>query len=99
MFRGTTPTLVFTLPFEASIFTDAYVTLAQDGETVLEKELCDCSAEGNTLSVTLTQEGTLLLQCRCRVDIQIRGKLADGTTLASHTISTTVHRILKEGVI
>lgn len=37
MIRGTTPTLEFTMPFDISLIAEMYITLAQNGATVLEK--------------------------------------------------------------
>ena len=79
-----------------------YITFAQRGEVKLEKELhhCSLSDDATTASVCLTQEDTLALDCSCgALDIQIRLKRNDGTTLASKIIKTTVGRILKDGEI
>lgn len=60
MIRGTTPTLEFTLPFDASLIAEMYVTIAQGEKTVLEKTLSDCNCSGTSVSLTLTQEDKLL---------------------------------------
>ena len=62
MIRGTTPTLEFTLPFDTSLIAEIYVTMTQNGKTVLEKTLSDCNCSGTSVSLTLTQEDTLKLQ-------------------------------------
>lgn len=41
MIRGTTPTLEFTLPFDTSLIAEMYITLTQNGTTMLEKTLSD----------------------------------------------------------
>ena len=46
MIRGTTPTLEFTLPFDTSLIAEIYVTMTQNGKTVLEKTLSDCNCSG-----------------------------------------------------
>lgn len=99
MIRGTTPTLQFIMPFSTSQLTEAYVTLSQNGEIVLDKALSDCNCEENKLSVRLTQEETLRLQCDSTTEIQIRARTVDDEALASNIFRVSTGRILKEGVI
>ena len=101
MIRGTTPTLEFTLPFDTSLIAEMYATIAQDGKTVMEKALSDCSCSGTSVSMTLTQEDTLGLQQQPRslAEIQIRVLTTAGDALASDIMRVYVGRILKEGVI
>ncbi len=99
LFRGTTPTLKFTLPLEVSTLSDAWITLAQNGCEVITKKLADCNASGDTLTLTLTQDETLMLTGGARTEIQIRVKTGDGKALASEIFSESTHRILKDGVI
>ena len=99
MIRGTTPTLEFTLPFKVDTLAEVYITLAQNGETVVEKRMTDCECDGNCLSVKLTQEETLMLECRYSTEIQIRAKTLVGEALASNIITCLTDRILKDGVI
>ena len=99
MIRGTTPTLTFTLPFEVSVLSEAYITLCQNGNTVIEKCMSDCVCEGDTITVKLTQEETLKLECSHIVEIQIRAKTEAGDAIASNVIQERTERILKDGVI
>ena len=99
MIRGTTPTLEFTLPFDVGILAEAWVTMAQKGEVVLDKQLSECQCGGNVLTVKLTQEETLSLKCNCLTEIQIRVRTVDGNALASKVMSVSPDRILKDGVI
>ena len=101
MIRGTTPTLEFTLPFDTSLIAEIYVTMTQNGKTVLEKTLSDCNCSGTSVSLPLTQEDTLKLQQqpRSQAEIQIRVRTTAGEALASDIMSVYVGRILKEGVI
>lgn len=99
MIRGTTPLLEFTLPFETSLLAEAWVTLAQNEEVVLNKELEMCECDGCILSVKLTQEETLLLDCNCKTEIQVRVRTHAGDALASDIIKVGTERILKDGVI
>ena len=101
MIRGTTPTLEFTLPFDTSLIAEIYVTMTQNGKTVLEKTLSDCNCSGTSVSLTLTQEDPLKFQQqpRSQAEIQIRVRTTAGEALASDIMSVYVGRILKEGVI
>lgn len=99
MFRGTTPTLKFALPFDTSTLAAAWVTLAQSGKVIVDRPLEDCVLSGNELSVTLTQEETIQLTAEHRVDIQLRVRTTDDTALASKVFTLTAERILKDGVI
>ncbi len=99
MIRGTTPTLKFVIPFNTSLLATAYITLAQNREVVLEKELTECNCKDCVLSVRLTQEETLKLQCECKTEIQIRAKTLEGDSLVSDIFVVDTERILKEGVI
>lgn len=99
MFRGTTPTLEFIIPFASDQLAEAFVTLSQSGKVVVEKALSDCKCNENKLSVRLTQEDTLKLQCECITEIQIRARTLAGDVLASNIIRERTGRILKEGVI
>lgn len=99
MIRGTTPTLEFTVPFDTSILAEAWVTLSQNDEVVLNKQLEDCKCDERKLSVKLTQEETLLLDCKCKTEIQIRARTLEGEALASQIITADTGRILKDGVI
>lgn len=99
MIRGTTPTLEFTLPFDTSLLSDAYVTFAQNKHVVLDKKLSECQCSENKLIVKLTQEETLMLKCNCLVEMQIRAKDLNGDVIASDIIVESPDRILKDGVI
>ena len=97
--RGTTPTLEFVLPFDAGTLVDAYVTISQNNVVMVDKPLTVCRCDGQKLSVTLTQEETLMLDCNCISEIQIRAKTRAGDVIASNIIRASTSRILKEGVI
>lgn len=101
MYRGTTPTLKFTLPFAASTLDEIWITLGQLGKEVLTKTKTSCTIDGKTVSVTLTQEDTLKLTAYRNEPtlIQIRIKTNDGTALASKVFTVPTENILKDGVI
>jgi hypothetical protein len=99
MIRGTTPTLEFMIPLDTSLIAEAWVTLSQNGIVILDKALEDCQCEERKLSVRLTQEETLMLDCKCNTEIQVRVRTIDGEALASNIIVVSTQRILKDGVI
>lgn len=99
MIRGTTPTLEFNLPFDTSVLDVAYISISQDDNVVIEKQLSDCVVGETTLTVKLTQEDTLKLEARDKVEIQIRVRTKEGEALASNIKTTYAAKILKDGVI
>ena len=99
MIRGTTPTLKFFIPFDTSLLAAAYITLAQNDEVILEKELTECECGDRVLSVRLKQEETLKLKCDYKTEIQVRAKTQEDDSLASDIFIVDTERILKDGVI
>lgn len=99
MIRGTTPTLEFSIPFDTNQLAEAFVTLSQNGAVVVDKALTECMCDENKLSVKLTQEETLKLQCDCITEIHIRARTLEGEALASDILRERTDRILKDGVI
>lgn len=99
MYRGTTPTLSFKLPFDTSDLSAAWVTLAQDVRVIIDKPISDCVLEGNVLAVTLTQEETLKLTAENRTEVQLRVKTTDGIAMASTIWRVETEKILKDEVI
>lgn len=97
--RGTTPTLEFVLPFDTDNLAEAFVTISQNNVTLVDKPLTACQCKDNKLTVTLTQDETLKLDCNCISEIQIRAKTAGGEAIASNIIRASTGRILKDGVI
>lgn len=99
MIRGTTPTITFDLDVDAAAFDEIWVTFAQDGAERFTIEREGLEIQGSTITVTLTQEQTLMLADDVKVEMQIRAKYADGTALASDIVNAKVGRILKDGEI
>ena len=91
IYGGTTPTHKFTLPIDTEDVSVVRVLYApKAGHPILIKTKDSCTLEGNTVSVRLTQEDTLLLDNEKAVVVQLRVLLNDGTALTSakHTIKT-----------
>ena len=99
MRRGTTPTVTFNLPFEVSEIKNVEVYFAQDGENLVTKEMADCTLDGKTLAVTLTQAETLSLDTDEKLEMQARFVFKDGSVDATDIIKSKVKEILKDGEI
>lgn len=99
MYRGTTPTITFNLPFDESRITALNLCFAQQGEIVLEKVLEDCKLEKNALQVGLTEQETLLFDTKKgMVEMQLRIGCGD-SRMVSNIMSLSVERILKDGCL
>lgn len=99
MIRGTTPTHTFTIPFDESVINSIKIIYAQNKETVFEKLKDDCTFEGNTVSLTLTQEETFKFDHKCPVEIQIRILTTKGNAIASEIRRVTVGELLDDEVL
>lgn len=100
MFRGTTPTHIFTTDIDLSGAPVIYVTYSQNGTAVLEKTQDDLAeVTDSQITLQLSQEDTLKFAQNEPVEIQIRARTALGKAVASNIMKTTAARILKDGVI
>ena len=99
MKRGTTPTFIFLTDLDCKEFDKLEITFAQHGDVIFTKAITDCNIETNEISVTLTEEETLLFDCKENpVEIQIRaGKGA--ARMASDIMRITAEAILKDGCL
>jgi hypothetical protein len=66
---GTTPTHTFTLPFEKEMLADLRITYIQNKKKIFTKEMEDVEISGSDISLTLTQEETLLFEAGKNVSI------------------------------
>lgn len=99
MYRGTTPTITFTLPFDCNVITLLNVCFSQHGQVVLEKTLEDCTIKGKTITVKLTEKETLLFKNENgTVEMQLRVGIEE-TRMASNIMIVPVKRILKDGFL
>ncbi len=99
MIRGTTPTHVFTLPFDTEKITALRVSYAQRGVTLFTKTEADCTLARDTVTLSLTQAETLRLAAGDAVQIQVRVKHEDGNVYASRLLAATVEDCLLEEVL
>lgn len=99
MYRGTTPTITFNLPFDESRITALNLCFAQQGEVILEKNLGACKLEKDILQVSLTEQETLLFDAKKgMVDMQLRIGCGD-SRMASNIMQISVEQILKDGCL
>ena len=99
MYRGTTPTITFPLPFAGSGITALNLCFAQKGEVILEKDLQDVTVNGSNLQVRLTEAETLLFDHRKgMVEMQLRIGCGEAR-VASNIMQVSVGRILKGGCL
>ena len=97
---GTTPELVFNLPFNTSIIKKLYVTFKdRNRNVVLEKTETDCTIKDNTVKLELSQEDTLMFEKRTKARVQLRVKTTDDKALKSNVFTIDMGDLLKEGVI
>ena len=99
MYRGTTPTNIFTSELDLSTADVVYISYKQLGKVLVEKTKSDITFGDGTMSVTLTQEDTLKFSEDKEVYVQIRARFIDGRAVASNIIQTPAQAILKDGVI
>ena len=94
MIGGSTPTNTFRLPFDTSTLSNVRIVYAQDDEIVITKNKNDCTLDGNTIKVTLTQEETLKLDYQKILEIQVRLLTLGGDALVSKPKQISVDKFL-----
>lgn len=102
MFRGTTPTLEFEIPFDTSLIDELFVTITQTNAVTVEKDRSQCELNGNVITVKLTQKDTLIFKSNYfggATRLQVRIKMLNGEALASDIIDLEIGEILKDGEI
>lgn len=99
MRRGTTPTHFFTLPFETDNLSKIRIVYSQNANPIVVKETEDCVMEGNTVTLTLKQEDTLLFDATKFVNIQVRVLTKGNDSLVSNIVSKAVGECLDNEVL
>ena len=102
MIRGTTPTLLYNLPFSASLIKSAEITIKYVDnfkKVLILKTLEDCELGETTISTRLTQEETLQFPAPASVLVQLRILTTDDTALATEPKSVKVKKLLAGDVI
>ena len=96
---GTTPTHTFTLPFEKEMLAEVRITYTQNKKKIITKETDDLEIAGNDISLTLTQEETLLFEEGKNVSIQLKIKTTEGLVFNSDIVEMRVDPSLDNEVI
>lgn len=98
VYKGTTPTHSFTLPFDAIDADVIWMTYSQKGREFFTFNKEDLTLNGKEVSVRLTQEHTLMFFAGEELKIQIRA-LRGVDAICSDEVFLRVKGILKDGVI
>lgn len=96
--RYTTPTHIFTVPFDTGTISMLAVIYKQDDKVVLVKDLSDCELGDKTVSCCLTEAETALFSATPQVQIQIRVGIGNAR-LNSNILNVSVADVLKEGLL
>lgn len=99
MYRGTTPTISYRMPFSVDQLAAASIAVAQKKVLLIEKKLDECEISGDVITADLTQEDTLKLDEMYPVEIQLRVRTLAGEALATEPVTVPAGRILRDGVI
>ena len=99
MIKGTTPTHSFVLPFGTEMIQTIQIIYAQNGNVILTKGNKDCTFDGNTVSVKLTQEDTFLFVEDACVEVQVRVLTPAGDALASSVMRVHCNECLSKDVL
>ena len=101
MYRGTTPTLKFTINAEVDLtaIEEVWITFNLSSEQITyTKDDVIIDPVDNTISLELSQEDTLRFNKR-EIEVQLRFLMDDGKAYASPIKNLVVNKILKNGVI
>ena len=104
MIQGTTPTLHFNLPFQASVIKEAEITLQYTDamkNVLIVKTLKngECELGETSIATRLTQEETLQLPAPATARVQLRILTNDDVALATEYYKISVKKLLKKDVI
>jgi hypothetical protein len=105
MRQGTTPKHTFSIPFDTSNVGKVRVYYAQkdsrSGETVrkITKTESDVAMEGNTISLRLSQEDTLLLEGNKVTLIQLRVVTKAEESFVSDIVTVMTEQCLSDEVV
>lgn len=96
--RYTTPTHIFTVPFDTGTISMLAVIYKQDDKVVLVKDLSDCELGDKTVSCCLTEAETALFSATPQVQIQLRVGIGNAR-LNSNILNVSVADVLKDGLL
>ena len=99
MKRGTTPTHEFVLPFSVDMIDEVEITYCQNGEEIMKKYAEQCTMEGKTISLQLSQDETFDFNEGHNVEIQLRVLTKGGDVYASDIFKVSCKRCLSDEVL
>lgn len=109
IYRGTTPTHIFSFPFDENQISAVYITYMQKGEVKVEKDISQITFNSTeqTIEVKLTQEDTLSFDKYGPYDtakdsmclIQVRALTTDNEAWTSEPVRERIGDVLKDGII
>lgn len=97
--KGCTGKNHFRFPYSGDEVAAVFITYTQNGNTVFEKTINDCSFSEGRVSVDLSQEETLMLTDQVAIKAQIRARLKNGKVTKSNIVEARTDYLLKDGVI
>lgn len=100
MIKGTTPTHIFTLPFDVTEnVKEVEIAYAQGNQTKVKKSIADCTMEGRNITTKLTQAETLLFKDGECIEVQIRVLTNAGEVLGSRVMRVHCEKCLTDEVL
>lgn len=99
IYRGSTPTLIFNLPFATTTLKGITATFVQVGNIIFEKEINDCTLEDNKIKIDLTQQETLQLNAGSYLIIQLKVKTSNDKVLPTKPQAILVENVYNEEVM
>ena len=98
--RGTTPTIKFCFSdVDVNEISVAFITIKQNKELKIDKDISEAVKVENAILWTLTQEETLSLKSKVSATVLCDWKLINGLRGISHELTVQVKDPGKEGVI
>lgn len=97
MYRVTTPTYTFNIPFDADDIDELKLTFRQQSKA-LTFEKSDVELTDKKIVITLTQEQTKEFRS-VPCEVQLRVKLVGGSVVASNMIRINIKPVLNEEIL
>lgn len=98
MYRASTPTHYFRLPYEPEEIEEIWLNYEQNGRKILKKTMADLTYADDIWSIRLTQEETNLFSDALAM-AQIRVLLNNGDSFPSEKFRLAVHDVLDDEVM
>ena len=99
MFKGTTPTHTFNLPFDSSLIKEIRIIYSQKGKVVLKKTTDECTIEDSAVKTKLSQEDTFQFKGNVPVSIIIRVLTQGNDAIRSLPIVRSVAELCDDEVL